>query len=665
MSEFPKHNFELPPEQQAIRAKCFHPNGRFLEFTRQETDQSIPERFEKIAQKYPDRLAVKTKNHSLTYNDLNSAANRMAHTILSQRGRKNEPVALLMEHDAPVIAAILGALKAGKFYVPLDPSLPHLRVKYILEDLQASYIVTNNKNLPLAKSLAGTVLDLVNIDELDSLPDGNPCIGIQPESLSWVIYTSGSTGKPKGVIQNHLNVLHFMMNYTNALHICVDDRLTLLYSFSVNGGAHDIFAALLNGAALFPLDLKEDGFTHLGDWLIEERITIYHSVPTVFRQFVEGLTGQSEFPDIRIIRLGGEPVYKREFDFFKKLFSKDCILVNRLGSSETGSLRMYFVNKETQISGNLVPVGYAIMDNEILLVDDAGKQIAGDEGEIAVKTRYVSPGYWGRPDLTDAVFLPGPAGGEERIYRTGDLGRMLPDGSLLHLGRKDFFVKIRGYRIDIDEIEAALRECPSIKEAVVVARNNNPGDERLVAYLVPTVQPGPKVGELRRFLNEKLPDYMIPHDFVTLEAIPLTDTRKVDRKALPDPGTSRPELTTPYVAPRTPIEKELAKIWAEVLSTDEVGIHDNFFDLGGHSLAASRIISRILKTFELDLPIKALFDSPTVGDMASVITQNQGNTASQEDLARLLSEVEALSDEEAQRLLADESSPLIPGDRHE
>ena len=638
----------------AARSKCFHPNGRFLEFSREETDQSIPERFEKIAQKYPDRLAVKTKNHSLTYNVLNSTANRMAHTILSQRGRKNEPVALLMEHDAPVIAAILGALKAGKFYVPLDPSLPHLRVKYILEDLRASYIVTNTKNLPLAKSLAGTVLDLVNIDELDSLPDGNPCIGIQPESLSWVIYTSGSTGKPKGVIQNHLNVLHFMMNYTNALHICVDDRLTLLYSFSVNGGAHDIFAALLNGAALFPLDLKEDGFTHLGDWLIEERITIYHSVPTVFRQFVEGLTGQSEFPDIRIVRLGGEPVYKRELDYFKKLFSKDCILVNRLGSSETGSLRMYFANKETPISGNLVPVGYAVMDNEILLVDDTGKQIAGDEGEIAVKTRYVSPGYWGRPDLTDAVFLPSPTGGEERIYRTGDLGRMLPDGCLLHLGRKDFFVKIRGYRIDIDEIEAALRECPSIKEAVVVARNNDSGDERLVAYLVPTVQPGPKVGELRRFLNEKLPDYMIPHDFVTLEAIPLTDTRKVDRKALPDPGTSRPELTTPYVAPRTPIEKELAKIWAEVLSTDEVGIHDDFFDLGGHSLSATRIISRVIATFELQLPVRALFESPTVAAMSVVISSKEGQKADEENLKRLLSEVESLSEETDEELLAEQ-----------
>ena len=638
----------------AARSKCFHPNGRFLEFSREETDQSIPERFEKIAQKYPDRLAVKTKNHSLTYNDLNSTANRMAHTILNQRGRKNEPVALLMEHDAPVIAAILGALKAGKFYVPLDPSLPHLRVKYILEDLQASYIVTNNKNLSLAKSLAGTVLDLVNIDELDSPPDGNPCIAIQPESLSWVIYTSGSTGKPKGVIQNHLNVLHFMMNYTNALHICVDDRLTLLYSFSVNGGTHDIFAALLNGAALFPLDLKEDGFTHLCDWLIEERITIYHSVPTVFRQFVEGLTGQSEFPDIRIVRLGGEPVYKRELDYFKKLFSKDCILVNRLGSSETGSLRMYFANKETQISGNLVPVGYAVMDNEILLVDDAGNQIAGDEGEIAVKTRYVSPGYWGRPDLTDVVFLPSPTGGEERIYRTGDLGRMLPDGCLLHLGRKDFFVKIRGYRIDIDEIEAALRECPSIKEAVVVARNNNSGDERLVAYLVPTVQPGPKVGELRRFLNEKLPDYMIPHDFVTLEAIPLTDTRKVDRKALPDPGTSRPELTTPYVAPRTPIEKELAKIWAEGLSTDEVGIHDDFFDLGGHSLSATRIIARVIATFKLQLPVRALFDSPTVAAMSVVISSKEGQKADEEDLKRLLSEIESLSEETDEELPAEQ-----------
>ena len=637
------------------RSQCFHPHGNFIEFSRAETQQSISERFEKIVRKYPDRLAIKTKNHSLTYQALNDAANRVAQRVLSKRGAKNEPVPLLMEHDAPVIGAILGVLKAGKFYVPLDPSLPHLRMQSILEDLQASYIVTNSKNAALGESLAGRALDLVNIDELDSPADDNPGVQIRPEALCWVIYTSGSTGKPKGVMQSHRNLLHFMMNYTNALHICADDRLTLLYSFSVNGGAHDIFSALLNGAKLFPLDLKEDGFGHLGDWLIDEKITIYHSVPTVFRQFVESLTTQSEFPDIRIVRLGGEPVYRRELDLYKKHFSNHCILVNRLGSSETGSLRMYFINKETQISGNLVPVGYAVPDNEILLVDDDGRQIPGDEGEIAVKTRYVSPGFWGRPDLTDAVFLPGTEGGEERIYRTGDLGRMLPDGCLLHLGRKDFFVKIRGYRIEIEEIETALRECPGIKEAVVVARSNKSGEERLAAYLVPQVPPGPKAGELRRLLRKTLPGYMIPHDFVTIEAIPLTDTRKLDRKALPDPGTSRPELTTPYVAPGTPIEKELAKIWAEVLLLDEVGIHDDFFDLGGHSLSATRIISRVIAVFKLQLPIRALFDSPTVAAMSAVISSKEGQKADEEDLKRLLSEVESLSEESVKELLAKEA----------
>jgi amino acid adenylation domain-containing protein len=642
----------LITSDHAARSQCFHPNGSFIEFSREEIQHSIPERFEKIVRRHPDRLAIKTKNYCLTYKELNDAANRVAQKIRSERGAKSEPVPLLMEHDAPVIGAMLGILKAGKFYLPLDPSLPHLRLRYVLEDSQANYMVTNSKNAALAKSLAGTEFDLLNMDELDSPAGQNPGIQISPESLCWAIYTSGSTGKPKGVMQNHRNVLHYMMNYTNALHICADDRLTLLYSFSVNGGNHDIFAALLNGAALFPLDLKEDGFTALGGWLVEERITIYHSVPTVFRQFVEGLTDESQFPDLRIIRLGGEPVYKRELDFYRKHFSNNCILVNRLGSSETGSLRMYFINKETRISGNLVPVGYAVTDNEILLVDDAGKEIAGDEGEIAVKTRYVFPGYWGRPELTNAAFLPGPAGAEERVYRTGDLGRMLPDGCLLHLGRKDFFVKIRGYRVEIDEIETALEECPGIKQAVVVARGNNSGDERLVAYLVPRLQPGPKVDELRRSLNETLPRYMIPHTFVTLEAIPLTDTRKVDRKALPEPGTSRPELTIPYVAPATATEKELAKIWAAVLSLDEVGIHDNFFELGGHSLSATRIISRVIAAFELQLPIRALFDSPTIAAMADVISTRMGRKADEKDVKRLLSEIESLSEEKTKELLA-------------
>jgi len=504
----------------------------------------------------------------------------------------------------------------------------------------------------LAQSLAPTSAQLLNVDDLDVRNDANPSIRSQPSDLCWVIYTSGSTGKPKGVMQTHRNVLHFMMNYTNALHICPDDRLTLLYSFSVNGGAHDIFAALLNGAGLYPFDLKEEGFDHIDQWLNHERLTIYHSVPTVFRRFAETLAGAAEFQSIRIVRLGGEPVYQRDVNLFHKHFSEDCILVNRLGSSETGSLRIYFMDQQTKVAGNLVPVGYPVVDNEILLLDDAGREAVGGEGEVAVRTRYVSPGYWRSPDLTDASFLVDPSGGENRIYRTGDLGCLLPDGCLLHLGRKDFFVKIRGYRIEVEEVETALREFPGIKEAVVVALDNNSGNERLVAYIVLGVPPAPAVSEMRRFLRQRLPDYMIPAAFVTLDALPLTDTLKVDRKALPEPSTSRPELLTSYVAPRTAAEEQLETIWAEVLSLDRIGIFDNFFDLGGHSLAATRVVAQVIKKFQIEIPLQTLFQSPTVAEMAAVITGSQAKKLEHAELDSILADLESLSDEQAQQEVA-------------
>lgn len=601
-----------------IRAKCFHPSGTFVEFPKDEIEQSITERFEKIVRRFPDRIAVENRRHRLTYRDLNWAANRTARAVLSACGDDSGSVAVLMEHDAPAISAILGALKARKFYVPLDPSLPYARSKFIVDDAQVESIITNTKHFSLAKSLAKSPSALLNIDDIQNFSDADPSVYAEPDDLCWVIYTSGSTGRPKGVMQNHRNVLHFMMNYTNGLHICSEDRLSLLYSFSVNGGAHDIFAALLNGAALCSYDLKAEGFDGLGQWLIDERVTLYHSVPTVFRQFVESLTGREDFPALRIVRLGGEPVYRRDLNLFKTHFP-NCVLVNRLGSSETGSLRMFFLEKGTELRDNLIPVGFAVPDNEILLLDETGAQAARDEGEIAVRTRYVSPGYWRRPDLTADFFLSDAGNEGERIYRTGDLGRMLPDGCLLHLGRKDFFVKIRGYRVELEEIEMMLMEFPGIKEAVVTALNNNSGDERLVAYVVSKTIPQPNVTELRRFLEAELPDYMIPSRFITLNALPLTDTLKVDRKALPNPTGLRPEIAVAYAAPRNPIEDALAKIWAEVLEVDQVGVHDNFFDLGGHSLTATRIISRVVQSFPTSLPIKVLFDAPTVAEMAEVI----------------------------------------------
>ncbi len=657
MGDLPRPDVDLP-RQQSMQDRRIRPTNAFVKFKKEEIEQSIPDRFEKQVRRYPDRIAVKTRNDELTYDGLNQAANRVARAILTQRGTGEEPIALLLENDVPMIATILGVLKAGKIYVPLDPSLPRARTTYILEDSRAGLIVTDNKNLSSARGLAQDTLQLFNIDELDSsLSSENLGLPISPDTFAWILYTSGSTGQPKGVVQTHRNALHFIMNYTNGFHICADDRLTLLYSCSASAASHNILSALLNGASLYPLDIKREGLARLADWLIQQEITIYNSVPTVFRYFLDTLTGEEKFPNLRLIIMMGEPVYRRDVELYKKHFSQDCIFVNRLGSTETGSIRWYFISKETQITGSNVPVGYSVEDNEILLIDDAGEEVGFNQvGKIAVKSRYLSPGYWQRPDLTQAAFLPDPEGGGERIYRTGDLGRMLPDGCLVCLGRKDFQVKFKGYRIEVAEIEMALLDLDTIKQAVVMAREDRPGDQRLVAYLVPAAgQQIPTVTKLRRFLAEVLPEYMLPSIFVSLDALPLSPNGKVNRRALPAPGRSRPEVETPFMAPRTPVEEALVEIWAEVLGLDEVGIYDNFLELGGHSLLATQVISRVLNTFRVELPLQSLFKAPTVADMAVVITQSQAEKAEPDDIERMLAELEGFSDEQAQRLLTDEA----------
>jgi acyl carrier protein len=313
------------------------------------------------------------------------------------------------------------------------------------------------------------------------------------------------------------------------------------------------------------------------------------------------------------------------------------------------------MSHDTLIDGDAIPVGYAQKDKELLLLDRQGNQVVVDEiGEIVVKSSYLSPGYWRRPDLTEAKFKPDPSDPSKRLYHTGDLAQRLPDGCLVHQGRKDARIKIRGYRVDILEVESVLRGHPKAKEVVVVIHENKQGDDSLTAYFVPSENGPTSPGELRAFLKIRFPDYMIPSRFVALTRLPLTPNGKIDRQALPEAGNSRPELATSYSAPETSVERELTQIWADVLLLDQVGIHDNFFDLGGHSLAASRVISRVIQTFKLDLPLKALFDAPTVAEMAMVILEHQANQASQQILDHMLREVEAMSEKEAQRLLEEE-----------
>jgi len=311
---------------------------------------------------------------------------------------------------------------------------------------------------------------------------------------------------------------------------------------------------------------------------------------------------------------------------------------------------MYF-NVESPIEGMEWPAGYSTEDADISLLDEEGEEEKCDPiGEIVVKSRYISPGYWRRPDLTREKFFSDPDGGDKRIYYTGDLGRLRSDGLLYHLGRKDFQLSVRGYRVEAGEIEAVLLAQDNVKEALVATGKASTGgdDDHLIAYIVPFEKPSSSTLVLRRAAREKLPAFMVPSDFVFLESLPLTPNGKVDRLALPAPDNARPELDVAYAAPQSDIEKQLAKIWGEVLCIEQVGIHDNFLDLGGHSLAASRVISRAIQTFRLELPVNALFDAPTVARMAVIVEQNRAKRVDAE-LERMLREVETMTEEEAQR----------------
>jgi non-ribosomal peptide synthetase component F/thioesterase domain-containing protein/acyl carrier protein len=729
----------VPPVNHAQDARAtIRPTNSFIEFTKDEIEQSIGNRFESQARKHPHRIAIKSKRHAWSYEELNRKADQIARTILSLVGDGEERVALLFEHDAPMIAAMLGALKAGKTYVPLDPNHPRERLSHLIEHSQATALLTNSRNLALAQEIWSavaersddTALDLIdrptskapsplrsagalqrsviNSDDEDPPTQATSLRYIEPDRLAYILYTSGSTGQPKGVMQNHRNVLQHIRAYTNNLHLNADDRLTLFSSYCFDASVMDIYGALLNGATLYPIDIKEDGLDDLPRYLSDEGITIYHSTPTVYRYFIntvaqtsvcdspvldrssddaarryEVRTGSGsdrsasskeiKFPDLRLVVLGGEQVICADVESYKKHFSDDCLFVNGLGPTEATVVLQNFIDKQTELSRDSIPVGFPVADTEVLLLNKAGKP-SEIFGEIAIKSQHVALGYWRNPEATAKAFFasstlngkptwPDSARGSSpivrqgspdlndqsevsdslrgssptvregaRIYRTGDMARRLPDGSLQFEGRKDFQIKIRGFRIELGEIESALTQHPDIREAVVVANQNGNGDTRLVAYLTCTtnfslsnpVDPvSPNTDKLKfvvqDFLRQKLPDYMVPTSFVTLDSLPLTASGKLNRRALPAPKDPDERAT---VAPETPLEKSLAAIWAEVLDVKAIGARDNFFDLGGHSLLAVRLFAQIEKKLGKRMPLATLFQAPTVAQLAAIIQKD-------------------------------------------
>lgn len=660
MSHLNRRLTNPPPEQQAIQSKSFHPSGTFVEFMKEEIERSVPERFEKIVNMHSHRIAVKTADRTVTYADLNTIANRLARQILAEAGTTQEPVALLFDNGAALFAAMLGVLKAGRFFVAVDPSLPKARIAILLEDSQATLVVTDRQYLALAGQVVGTRCRLLDLESIDqSIPATNLGLPVSADALALIFYTSGSSGAAKALLWTHRVLLHHLMLTTNAFHGCEEDRISLLASGTSGAVTNGLFA-LLVGAALLPFDVRKEGIARLPSWLSEERISICWFSPQLFRNLREALRGREQFTDLRLIRLAGEAAYRSDIDLYKQHFPGNCFLVNALSSSEAGFLSICYVDHSSDISGNEVPVGYPVADKQILLLDEEGKDVGFNQvGEIVVSSRYLSLGYWRRPDLTDAKFRANPEDRDERLYFTGDLGLMRPDGCLVYKGRKDFRVKIRGYGVEFAEVEKVLLEHTGIREAVVVAPENESGEARLIAYVTSSSHPSPSVTELRGFAKQNLPDYMIPSAFVILDEMPLTPNGKVDRRALPDPDHARPQLNTPFVSPRTSIEKQLADIWAEVLDLAEVGIHDNFFDLGGHSLAAFQVISRVNNWFQLELPAHSLFQSPTVAEMALIITQSEAHTLNQKDLDRILTELESFSDVQAQECVARENAENV------
>ncbi len=628
------------------------PSNPFVKFSKEDIEQSISDRFEQQVHRYPQRLAVKTKTKGLTYDELNRNANRVAHAVLAHCDKGNDPVALLFKQGAALISATLGVLKAGKAYVSMDLSLPTTKAIQILEKLQAHLILTDGPHFYLAHELVGDRSKILNLDDLDStLSIDNPRLSISPDNIAYIHYTSGSTGEPKGVVWNHRNELFGIRVKTNELHISAEDRVSLVRSNNV-GATRDMFLALLNGASLLPFDVQEQGLAHLGDWLLEENITVFTCVATIFRRSIQSANRKERFPKIRLIHIGGEPLFKSDVELYKKHFSDECIFVSRYSISETQAVSYYFIDKQTEIKEERVPVGFALEGNEILLLDDDKNKLGFNQiREITVKSPYLALGYWREQELTQAKFLPDPSGGDARIYLTGDLGYMLPDGCLMHTGRKDLQTKIRGHRVEVSEIEMALHDLPGIAQAAVVRFDDSFYGERLVAYVVPQKSKTLKVDQLRATLRKTLPSYMLPSVFVVVDSLPLTASGKVDRRALPIPTKSRHILSSVFTAADTAVEKALVKLWTEIMGIDNVGIHDDFSELGGDSLLAAQIVSEVNNVFSLRQPLKTLFEAPTVAKLVEFVLMNETHPGHSDKVANLLMKIEGMSSEDIGKAL--------------
>ena len=601
-----------------------------------ETDRDYPsgkcvhQLVEEQVERTPDARAVVCEDQELTYRELNQRANQIAHHLIQLGVGPEQLVGICMERSLEMVVSVLGILKAGGAYVPLDPEFPKDRLAFMLEDAQISVLLTQNR---LAAKLIGDTPSKFTGDHSQSaiqvvcLDTGcattsyqnseNPVTKVTPKNLAYVLYTSGSTGKPKGVAMEHSSLFNLI-----SWQIQSGSAKTLQFaSLSFDVSFQEIFSTWCSSGALLLIseEVRRDPAALV-------RFLTAKSVQRVFLPFValkqlaETAVGTQSFPPaLREVITAGEQL--QISGEIKGLFDRlsGANLCNQYGPTESHVVTSFTLAGSPTYWPALPPIGRPIAHAQIYVLDTRLRPVpVGVTGELHIGGLGLARVYLNRPDLSAEKFIPHPFTDEPgaRLYKTGDLARFLSDGNIEFFGRIDHQVKIRGFRIELGEIESALSQHSSVRESVVLAREDVLGGNRLVAYIVANQQRAPSAHDLRSFLKQKLPEYMLPTAFVFLDSLPLTPNGKVDRGALPAPDQSSAALEKGYVAARTPDEEKLAKIWAQVLKLNRVGIHDNFFERGGHSLLATQVMSRLREAFQVEFKLRDLFEHPTVAGLA-------------------------------------------------
>jgi amino acid adenylation domain-containing protein len=581
-------------------------------------DRCIHQLFEEQTARTPDAVAVVCGETQLSYSALNAQANQLAHALRTLGVGPGTLVALCVDRSLEMVVGLLGVLKAGGAYVPLDPDYPKERLAFMLTDSQAPVLLTQQRLLARLPAYAGRIVFLdAGLTETAAGVCDNTAPAADLDDPAYVIYTSGSTGVPKGVVIPHRAIANHMRWMDEVFPLCADDCVVQKTPFSFDASVWEFYAPLLVGARLV---LAKPGGHQDTAYLIKlitaHKVTILQVVPTMLRLLAED-PGFGACTTLRRIFSGGEAL---SFELQHLVHARlGAELVNLYGPTEATIDATSWVC-ERGSARQTIPIGRPIANTQAYILDTARQLVpVGVPGELYIGGAGLAAGYLHRPDLTAERFVPNPFSADRgaRLYRTGDLVRYLPDGAIEYLGRLDTQVKFRGYRIELGEVETALRRHPAVGKCVVVVREDGPGSQQIVAYVVPAGVP-PVPDELRAALRATVPDYMVPTAFVLLDALPLTPNGKVDRQALPAPDLDV-ERSHAFRAPSTTAEVALAAIWAEVLGVSGVGTDDNFFALGGHSLSAVQVLTRARKVFGLDIPLRALFEQPTLGGFAEYV----------------------------------------------